>query len=178
MSCSVRTNESKILNWYDFVMPYVIITFRRVIFSDASTSGFKSELILRSLLQLSWQFSMLFFKVLMWNVFTRCKIVLWYRFRQNENWKLLRCEFIALLPLKFILTSFVKRFSKIFFIKSCLFCDFSEWKHVRTIATCKKKTFLSRKVIKTMFCYFWKIRSQSNDFYRPFRTFAIKVKII
>ena len=45
-----RTNESKILNWYDFVMPYVIITFRRVIFSDASTSGFKSELIIRSLL--------------------------------------------------------------------------------------------------------------------------------
>ena len=38
------------LNWYDFVMPYVIITFRRVIFSDASTSGFKSELIFRSLL--------------------------------------------------------------------------------------------------------------------------------
>ena len=37
-------------NWYDFVMPYVIITFRRVIFSDASTSGFKSELIIRSLL--------------------------------------------------------------------------------------------------------------------------------
>ena len=51
VSCSFRTNESKILNWYDFVMPYVIITFRRVIFSDhASTSGFKSELIIRSLL--------------------------------------------------------------------------------------------------------------------------------
>ena len=31
-------------------MPYVIITFRRVIISDASTSGFKSELIVRSLL--------------------------------------------------------------------------------------------------------------------------------
>ena len=31
-------------------MPYVIISFRRVIFSDASTSGFKSELIIRSLL--------------------------------------------------------------------------------------------------------------------------------
>ena len=31
-------------------MPYVIITFRRVIFSEASTSGFKSELIIRSLL--------------------------------------------------------------------------------------------------------------------------------
>ena len=31
-------------------MPYIIITFRRVIFSDASTSGFKSELKLRSLL--------------------------------------------------------------------------------------------------------------------------------
>ena len=149
----------------------IFIAFRRVIFSDASTSGFKSELILLSLLQLSWQFSMLFFKVLMWNVFTRCKIVLWYRFRQNENWKLLRCEFIALL-------SFVKRFSKNLFIKSCLFCDFSELKHVRTIATCKKKTFLSRKFIKTLFCYFWKIRSQSNDFYRPFRTFAIKVKSI
>ena len=50
MSCSFRTNELNILNWYDFVMPYVIITFRRVIFSDASTSGFKSELMIRSLL--------------------------------------------------------------------------------------------------------------------------------
>ena len=30
-------------------MQYVIITFRQVIFSDASTSGFKSELIVRSL---------------------------------------------------------------------------------------------------------------------------------
>ena len=50
MSFSFRTNESNIRNWYDFVMPYVIITFRRVIFSDASTSGFKSELIIRSLL--------------------------------------------------------------------------------------------------------------------------------
>ena len=38
------------LNWYDFVMPYVIITFRRQIFSDASISGFKSELMIRSLL--------------------------------------------------------------------------------------------------------------------------------
>ena len=50
MSCSFRTNESKILNWYDFVMQYVIITFRQEIFSDASTSGFKSELIIRSFL--------------------------------------------------------------------------------------------------------------------------------
>ena len=38
------------LNWFDFVMQYVIITFRREIFSDASTSGFKSELMIRSLL--------------------------------------------------------------------------------------------------------------------------------
>ena len=37
-------------NWYDFVMQYVIITFRQVIFSDTSTSGFKSELIIRSFL--------------------------------------------------------------------------------------------------------------------------------
>ena len=50
VSCSFRTNESKNLNWYDFVMPYVIINIWRVIFSDASTSGFKSELIIRSLL--------------------------------------------------------------------------------------------------------------------------------
>ena len=50
MSCSFRTNVLKKLNWYDFVMPYVIIIFRRVIFSDALISGFKSELIIRSLL--------------------------------------------------------------------------------------------------------------------------------
>ena len=36
--------------WHDFVIPYVIIIFRRVIFSDASISGFQSELIIRSLL--------------------------------------------------------------------------------------------------------------------------------
>ena len=30
-------------------MPYVIITFWQVLFSDVSTSGFKSELIIRSL---------------------------------------------------------------------------------------------------------------------------------
>ena len=32
-------------------MQHVIITFRQEIFSDASTSGFKSELIILSLLQ-------------------------------------------------------------------------------------------------------------------------------
>ena len=37
-----------VLSRFYFVMQYVIITFRRVIFSDASTSGFKSELIIRS----------------------------------------------------------------------------------------------------------------------------------
>ena len=47
MSCSVRTNESNFLNC---VMQYVIITFRQVIFSDASTSGLISELIICSLL--------------------------------------------------------------------------------------------------------------------------------
>ena len=49
MCCSLRINELK-KNWCDFVMQYVIITFRQVIFSDTSTSGFKSELIIRSLL--------------------------------------------------------------------------------------------------------------------------------
>ena len=46
--CSFKTNQSKILNYYDFDMQYVIISFRLVIFSDASTSGFKSELRIRS----------------------------------------------------------------------------------------------------------------------------------
>ena len=40
--------------------------------------------------------------------------------------KLLRCDFFALLPLKFILTGFVKRVSKKLSIKSSLFCDFSD----------------------------------------------------
>ena len=48
VSYSYKTNQANNLNWYDFVMQYVIITFRQVIFSDASTSGFKSELIIRS----------------------------------------------------------------------------------------------------------------------------------
>ena len=127
---------------------------------------------------LLWQFLMLFVQFLMPKVLTGCKIVLWYKFRQNENVKLLRCDFFALLPLKLIFISFVNRFSKTLCIKSSLFCDFSDWKHVRTIATWKKNTFSSRKFLKTMFCYFWKIQSQSNDFYHPFRTFAIKVKSI
>ena len=50
MSCSLRSNQSKKLHWYYFVIQYVMITFRQVIFIDASTSGFKSELIIRSLL--------------------------------------------------------------------------------------------------------------------------------
>ena len=50
MSCSLRSNQSEKLHWYYFVMQYVIITFRQVIFIDASTSGFKSELIICSLL--------------------------------------------------------------------------------------------------------------------------------
>ena len=35
-------------NSYDFDMQFVIISFRQVIFSDASTSGFKSELFICS----------------------------------------------------------------------------------------------------------------------------------
>ena len=69
-------------------MQYVNITFRQVIFSDTSTSGFKSELIIRSLLHaLVAIFFMFFLKVLMRKVLKRCKIVLCYRFRQNENGK-------------------------------------------------------------------------------------------
>ena len=119
---------------------------------------------------LSLQFLMLFLKVWMRKVLTRCEIVLRCRFRQNEVLKLLKCDFFALLPQKCIFTSFVKRLSKKFCIKSSLFCDFSDWKHVRTISTCKKKSFLSRKFLKTMFCYLWKIWSQSNDFYHPIFT--------
>ena len=116
---------NKKISCYDFVMPYVIITFRRVIFSDVSTSGFKSELIIRSLLRAFVAIFNASLKIfLMRKVLTRCKMVRWYRFRQNENGKLLRCDFFALLPLKCILTSFVKRFSKTLCIKSSLFCDF------------------------------------------------------
>ena len=43
-------------------MQYVIITLRQVIFSDASTSGFKSEVIILSLLH-ALQVLMLFLKV-------------------------------------------------------------------------------------------------------------------
>ena len=111
---------------------------------------------------------MFFLKVLIRKVLTRCKIVLWYRFRQNENGILLKCDVFASHPLKFYLTSFVKRSSKKLCIKSSLFCDFPGWKHGGMIVTCKKKTFLSRKFLKTMLCYFWKIRSQSNYFYHPY----------
>ena len=43
-------------------MQYVNITFRQVIFSDASTSGFKSERIIRSLLHAFVAILMLFLK--------------------------------------------------------------------------------------------------------------------
>ena len=156
MSYIYRTNQSKILNLYDFVMQHVIITFRQVLFSNASTSGFKSALIIRSWLPASVAILMLFLKFLIRKVLTRCKIVPWYRYRRNENVKLLRCDFFVLLPQKFILTSFVKRFSENFWIKSRLFCDFSDWKHVRALATCKKKTFSSRNSVKTCFATFEK----------------------
>ena len=87
MSCSFRTNESKILNWIDFVMPYEIITFGRVIFSDASTSGFKSELIIRSLSHAVVAIFNVFLKSFDAESLDEIKIVLWYRFRQNENGK-------------------------------------------------------------------------------------------
>ena len=161
-----------------FFLQYLIITFGQVISTDASTSGLKSELIIHSLLHAFVAIFNAFLKSFDAEGLPRCKIVLRYRFRQNDNGNLLKCDFFELLPLKVILTCFVKRFSKKLFIKSSLFCDFSDWKHVRTIATCKKKTFSSRKFLKTMFCYFWKIWSQSNDFYHPFRTFSIKVKSI
>ena len=48
LPCSFQTNQSKIINWHDFDMQYELINFRQVIFSDASTSGFKSELLIRS----------------------------------------------------------------------------------------------------------------------------------
>ena len=178
VSCSFRTNQSKKFKLVWFCYAVCNHHFWQVIFSDASTSGFKSELLILNDCMLSWQVFMLFLKVLMRKVLTGCKIVLWYKFRQIENGKLLRWDFFSLLPLKIILTSFVKCFRKTLCMKSSLFCDFSDWKHVRTIATCKKKTFSSKTVLKTMFCYFWKIRSQSNDLYHSFHTFAIKVKSI
>ena len=139
MSCSVRTNESKFFNWYDFVMPYVIITFRRVIFSDASTSGFKSELILRSLLQLSWQFSMLFFKVLMWNVFTRCKIVLWYRFRQKWELKITEVWIYCFAPSEIYLYKFCKAFQQKSFHQIMFILWFFGMK------TCKDDSYLQKE---------------------------------
>ena len=99
------------------------------------------------------------------------KIQAKWEFKITEAWLILLCSL-----LKLIFTTFVKRFSKTLYIESSLFCDFSDWKHVRTIATCKKKTFSSRQFLQTMFCYFQKIRSQSNDFHHQFHTFAIKIK--
>ena len=131
---------------------------------------------IRSLLHAVVKICIVFWKVLMRKVLTRCTIVLWCRFRQNENWKLLRCDIFALLHLKVMLTSFVKRFSKKLCIKSSLFCDFSDWKHVRTLATCNKKTFSSRKFLKAMSCFFWKIRLQSNEFLSPIPYFCDKSK--
>ena len=116
MPWSLRSNQSKELYWYYSVMQNVIITFQQLIFIDASTSGFKSELIIRSLLHASEAILMLFFKILMQTVLTRCKIVFWYWFMQTENGKLLMCNCFALLPLKFILTSFVKGARKFYFL--------------------------------------------------------------
>ena len=53
-------------------MQYVIITVRQVTFSDTSTSGFKSELIIRSRLYTFVAILMLFLKILMRKVLTRC----------------------------------------------------------------------------------------------------------
>ena len=176
MSNSYRTNQSRKFKLVWFCYAICNHHFMKSNIQWCINFRFLTELIIRSWLHAFVAIPMIFLKVLMQKVLIRCKIVLRYRFRQNKNVKLLRCDCFVLLPQKFILTSFVKRFRKKFCIKSSLFCDFPDWKHVRTIATCIKKTFSSRKVLKTMFCYFWKIRSQSNDFFHPFLTFAIKVK--
>ena len=52
-------------------MQYVIITFRQVIFMDAPTSGFKSDLIIRLWLHAFVTILMFFFYVLMRKVLTR-----------------------------------------------------------------------------------------------------------
>ena len=121
----LKKQSIKIITLVLFFMQYVIITFRQVIFIDASTSGFKSELIIRSL----WHafvafFKMLFLKLLMQTVLTRCKIMFWYCFMQNASGKLLMCDCFALLPLKIILTSFVKGVSKKFALNQVNFVIF------------------------------------------------------
>ena len=106
---------------------------------------------------------------------TRCKIVLCTDSGKRRMQNLLRCDFFALLSLNFILTSFVKAFQQkaLHQIKSILWffglkaCKDDSYQQ-------KKNTFSLRKYIKTIFCYFWKIWSQLNDFYHPFHTFAIK----
>ena len=47
MPCNLKTNQSKKFNQYYFDMQYVIIAFDKT-FSDAPTSGLKSELRIRS----------------------------------------------------------------------------------------------------------------------------------
>ena len=82
-------------------MPYVIITFRRVIFSDAPTSGFKPELIIRSLLHAF---------VVIFNTFLKSfdaegldkmlNSALVQIQAKNENGKLLRLDFFCFAPSK------------------------------------------------------------------------------
>ena len=93
-------------------MQYVIITFRLVIFSDASTSGFKTELIICSWLQAFVANLIFFLEVLIRKILTRCKIVLWYRFRQNKNVKLLRCDLFCFAPSNIYLNKYCKAFQQ------------------------------------------------------------------
>ena len=146
MSYSYRTNQSKIFKSVYFCYAICNHHFMVSNIQWCTNFRFKSELIIRSWLHNFVAILMLFLKVLMQKVLVRCKIVLRYRLRQNENVKLLRCDFFVLLPRNCILTSFVKRFSKTFCIKLILFCDFPDWKHVTTIATCKKKNLFIKKM--------------------------------
>ena len=159
-------------------MQYVIITLQRVIFSDTSTSDFTSELRIRSWLHAFVAFLMLLLKVLMWKVLTRCKIVLRYRFRQNENVKILRCDFFCFAPSKIYLTKFCQALQQKVLYQIKLILWFSGLKTFKDDRYPQKANLSSRKFLKPCFATFEKSGPQSNDLHYPFHTFAIKVKCI
>ena len=134
--CNFKTNQPKLLNCYVICNHH----FSASMFSDASASGCKSELRIRSWLQAFMAILKAFLKH--FDVESLDKM-LNSAFVQIQT-KSLKLNFFASLPLKFIWTSFVKHFRKRLCIKLSQFYDFFYCKYESYMQ--KELFFIKKKI--------------------------------
>ena len=122
-------------------MQYVITTFWQVIFSDSSTSSFKFWTYNSFMIACFRGNFNVFLKIFDVQTLERCKIVLGYRFRQNENVKLLWYDFFCFAPSKNYLNKFCKAFQQNVLHQVKFILWFFELKTV----TCKDDGYLQKE---------------------------------